>query len=547
MPPLTTTIQNALNNQLPALADTISTPFSQFAFRLKLYLNLEKQRRTALIAVMTFIALITLMAGTFAIGKLGLGLWVVGGVVAALIGISIVFKPELGLFVLIFFVYGNVSDVLEVTFGIPSTNKALVALVYVGMLGSRVILQNKPFVFRTTEILLLMFGVAIIASLILSEFQQDSFELSADWAKDFAIMLLIIQLGSRENDFKRSIWILIITATFLSILSTYQNITGDFQNDFFGFAKAPVHQIVTGVDGARVTGPLDDPNFYGLILLLAFPPALYRLFSDKKLWFKVIAALCTTLIVSTIILTYSRGAFIALIIVSLMIVRERKMNPYKIGGIVIFSFVVLLPVMPAGFTDRLSTLGLFTSSDTRTVTTESSFQGRTSEAIVAMQMFRDYPLLGVGRGNYPKYYQTYSRRLGIDDRASERDAHSLYLEVISEIGIVGITLFILIIVVVFRELNRATRMAKSMEREDLILWIAGVRYGLLAYLLASIFLHGVTIRYMWLMMGIALVSGLMVNDLRTQHNRRRLHYSTETSFLDSVSTTPEMTIETYAS
>jgi O-antigen ligase len=540
MPILTaSSIQKGLTNQLSILANSISTPFGRFVFRTRLYFNLEKQRRDLLIAIMLIVAFLSVVLGTFAIGKMNLGLWVVGGVVAALIGISIIFKPEFGLFVLVFFVYGNVSDVLEVSFGIPSTNKALVALIYVGVLGSRVILQKRPFVFRASEILILMYGVTIVVSLIVSEFQNDAVTLASDWFKDFAIMLLVIQLGSREDVLKRGMWILVLTAALLSLLSTYQNLTGDFTNEFFGFAKAPVHEIITGVDGARVTGPLDDPNFYGLILLLAYPAAIYRLFSDDKKWLKGLAAVCTALIVSTIILTYSRGAFLALVVVSILIVRERKMNPYKIGAIALFMFIVLLPVMPAGFTDRLSTLGLFTN-DKVPVTTESSFQGRTSEAIVALRMFRDYPLLGVGRGNYPRLYQTYSRRLGIDHRATERDAHSLYLEVIAETGIIGITLFILIIVVVFRELNRATRLAKRIDRDDLITWIAGIRYGLMGYLLGSIFLHGVTIRYLWLIMGFALVSAVMVTELTYHYNRHRLQFENETSFLDSVSTTPEM-------
>ncbi len=535
MPILTTSsLQETLSNRLPYISNTVSTPFNNTVQRIRLYLNLEKQRRDLFIVLMIMMGFVITVAGTFAIGKMNLGLWVVGGVVAGLIAVAIIFKPEAGLYILVFFVFANLSDVLEVTFGIPSTNKALVALIYVGMLGSRVILQHKPFIFRTTEILILLYGVTIVASLILSEFQEDAMMFTTDWFKDFAIMLLVIQLGSREKVFKNAVWILVLTAAFLSLLSTYQNLTGDFENEFFGLAKAPVHQIVTGFDSARVTGPLDDPNFYGLILLLAYPAALYRFFTEDEMWRKLFAAACTALIVSTIILTYSRGAFIAVVVVSALIAHERKMNPYKIGGILIFSLVVLMPIMPAGFTDRLSTLGLFTS-DKKEVTTESSFQGRTSEALVALQMFRDYPVLGVGRGNYPKYYQTYSRRLGIDDRLGERDAHSLYLEVISETGVIGLTLFTLLIVVVFQELNRATKTVKRIGRNDLVGWVAGIRYGFLGYLLGSIFLHGVTIRYMWLIIGFALAIGILATELVKERKlANQLQYSAETSYLDTI-------------
>jgi O-antigen ligase len=514
-----------------SLLEALLERYQSTAYQLRLYLNSSKNRRDLLTIFMIVVGFVVTMGGTFAIGKMNMGIWVLGGLIAAIVAISIIFKPEAGLYVLIFFVFANLSDVLEVTFKIPDTNKALVALILVGTLGSRIILQHRPFIFRTTEILILSYGVIVVISLLLSDYEIDELKISTDWFKDFAIMLIIVQLASKEKVFKKSVWILLLTGAFLSLMSTYQNLTGDYANDFYGLAKAPVHEIISGVDGVRVTGPLDDPNFYALILLVAYPAALYRYFAADRLRVKLLAAVCAGLIATTIILTYSRGAFIAIILVSALIIKERKMNIYKIGAIVTFLLVVLMPVMPAGFTDRLSTLSVFANDD-KQAATERSFQGRTSEALVALQMFRDNPLFGVGAGNYPHHYQEYSRRLGIDDRTTERDAHSLYLETLAELGLVGLIIFVLILVVVFRELNRASRLAKQMDRHDLVSWIEGVRYGLLGYLLGSFFLHGVTIRYMWLIIGFALASGVMISELNQDRRRRSVQFESELNVLE---------------
>ena len=43
-------------------------------------------------------------------------------------------------------------------------------------------------------------------------------------------------------------------------------------------------------------------------------------------------------------------------------------------------------------------------------------------------MFGDYPIFGVGPGNYPLHYLDYSQEIGLDPRLEQREAHSLYLE-----------------------------------------------------------------------------------------------------------------------
>jgi hypothetical protein len=67
-----------------------------------------------------------------------------------------------------------------------------------------------------------------------------------------------------------------LSASFVSLLSTYQNLTGNTTQTFFGLANAPIHQIVDEFDSVRVTGPLDDPNFYAQTLLMVLPLTIYR-------------------------------------------------------------------------------------------------------------------------------------------------------------------------------------------------------------------------------------------------------------------------------
>jgi O-antigen ligase len=451
--------------------------------------------------------------GSMAIGATPYGFLVFGGVMALVAGLAIMLRPELGLYLLVIFVFTNLSDVLEVAFGIPSTNKPLVALIFVGTLASRIVLHHKPLVFRGTEMIILAYGLVTLVSLLGAPNESDTQSIMIDWAKDYAILFIIVQLAGDEIVWKRMQWALIGAAAFLGLLSCYQVLTGNFENTFYGLAGAPVHEVVQGFDSNRITGPLEDPNYYGMVMLMTLPLATYRLLTERHPLLRTVAGIAFLLILATVVFTYSRGAFVCMLIVGLLIIRERKLNFYKIGGGVAILALALIPVLPKGFTDRLSTLTDLLPTGGLTMQTESSFRGRSSEAIVALRMFRDYPLIGVGHGNYATSYLEYSSQLGLDDRLEDRQAHSLYLELAAETGVIGIAVFGTMLVVLFMGMWRAKQLLVSIGRHDLVPWVMGIRYGLIAYLLASLFLHADYIRYFWLTVAFAASSSVVAESL----------------------------------
>jgi hypothetical protein len=132
--------------------------------------------------------------------------------------------------------------------------------------------------------------------------------------------------------------------------------------------------------------------------------------------------------------------------------------------------MLLLPIMPRGYWDRILTMVNISPMDV-TMQTESSLRGRSSEMIIAGQMFEDHPLIGVGSGNYPVNYLRYSMRLGLDDRLQDRQAHSLILETAAELGAAGLFAFALLLTTLFVGLRRAKRQLYAIQRADLAAWI----------------------------------------------------------------------------
>lgn len=517
-----------------------------FTIRLRNWLNDKGYREKLYPIILIAAAYVLALAGGAAIGATSFGFLIVGGLVAGIAGAVISLRPHIGLYILIFFIFAYLSDVLETAFGIPDSNKALVALIAVGTVSS-IVIHDKPLIFRTSEILVMAYGLCVILSLfvneeqtqtlppipldidpdtgkILSEESPDTLELIIDWFKDFAILMIVVQLSTTEAIWKRTHWVLISAAGFLAIFSVYQTLTQNYTNDFYGLAQAPVHQITNEQDSVRITGPLIDPNYYAMIHVMALPTAIYMVLGAKRTWVKGLALIITLLILATILFTYSRGAFLALVVLGGLIIYDLRLNPYKIVVIGLALGIILIPVLPRGFTHRLETLVEFIPGAPKedSSQTEASFRGRTSEALVGIEMFSDHPIFGVGRRNYARNYLKYSPSIGLDPRAEAREAHNLYLEVASEQGTVGLIVFAAMVGVVFRQLFEAKRLLRIVGDEHLIPGVSGIQFGLIGYLICSIFLHLNYERYFWLIVALALGCSVMAQEkFRQFENQRR--------------------------
>ncbi len=187
---------------------------------------------------------------------------------------------------------------------------------------------------------------------------------------------------------------------------------------------------------------------------------------------------------------------------AIMAVRRPPKLAILVPGLCLILF--LIPWVPAQYTARITTIFDAVASFTDGGQTDTAVKGRLSENLVGLQIFADHPLLGVGLNNYPVHYRRYAQRIGLDLRHEDRSAHNLYLQIAAETGIVGISVFGLLVWVMFRGLRQTyitfTNLGKSNEAEMVMTFLI----AMIGYLTASIFLHSAYPRYFWLLFGIAL-------------------------------------------
>ncbi len=221
------------------------------------------------------------------------------------------------------------------------------------------------------------------------------------------------------------------------------------------------------------------------------------------LW-RILAAWAFFVSVLAIFLTFSRGVFLALIAV-LAVMFIRRPPKLSVMAATVLIAIVLLLFTPAQFTERLSELTKLLPGNSRSeVASDVSLRGRMSENISAIQMFFDHPILGVGLANYNVHYQSYSQHLGLDSRREDRSAHSIYLEIMSELGLVGLFWFMGMQWITFKGLQQARKdfLAAGKPEEAFISMAIGA--AVIGYLFTALFHHLAHPRFFWLLYGIAL-------------------------------------------
>jgi probable O-glycosylation ligase (exosortase A-associated) len=225
------------------------------------------------------------------------------------------------------------------------------------------------------------------------------------------------------------------------------------------------------------------------LLFLSVMMAFAALSANRTVRWGTLAGAAATALV--ILLTQSRGAFLALIVtiaIALWLAPNRRRS-FLIMVVVGF---VLVPFVPKSAWARFKgLLSASTESGMRDVDKEGSAAQRFQIMQIAWIIAKDHPIMGVGPGMYREVHRRYAtqRASEFDLAAGEKDSHSTYLQIASELGFVGLFLFLGMI---GSTLTSALREAKRRVTTDLSLGLAisALSLGLVAYLVSGFFLSG---------------------------------------------------------
>lgn len=209
---------------------------------------------------------------------------------------------------------------------------------------------------------------------------------------------------------------------------------------------------IGGIDYFRAISVFPDPHTFALYLGLLMPIA-FCFFMYKKTN-KIFAFFTLLIMFLAFLLTFSRGGylgFLVFFVVTLLLYfglfkkRINKNTLFTISAVIIALGLIFSGTV---FGERLSSS--FSMSDI-------SNSGRINIWKVSVEVFKENPLLGAGLGSLPLFFQP---SLSIK---SPINAHNTYLDIASELGIIGLMLFLAIFFYAFNTLLRNIRMQKEIS------------------------------------------------------------------------------------
>jgi len=262
------------------------------------------------------------------------------------------------------------------------------------------------------------------------------------------------------------------------------------------------------------TGPgsfLTDENDLALTLGMCLPYPLYMaqsagVSSKKKMFFYIAAVI----IVAGIVSTNSRGGFVGLASVVCYMLWMSKQRIRNFLVVIIFAFIAFLAV-PSQYIEEIQSI---------TEQEDGTRLNRLYLWRVGWTMFADNPVFGVGPGNFSwrvvEYQQQLPDYVPGDQLFGARAAHSLYFTVLPEFGIVGTSIFGLM---VFQSFSRMRKIRKAKtgppsQKPSLEVSIASaVTASLVGYFSAGAFISVLYYPHFWYTIGI--VAALSPLDSRT--------------------------------
>jgi hypothetical protein len=411
--------------------------------------------------------------------------------------------------------YTNAAVVASQFWGVPYTVAASFVALLAIPLTTYLVIKREPLVVTPA----LPFVFAFVAAVCIATVFSAEPAVARQWVfmyltEGLLLFLLVLNAVRTTALLHRIAWVLIIASAALGALSVLQEVTHSYGSNFRGFAQVDrvdegggfsLGENVLGQKELRprLSGPIGSENRYAQILIVVFPLAFLRAWAERRRGRRVAAGVCSVLILGGILLTFSRGAAVALALLFVALLAFRAIPVRKLAAVVAVGTALVFLFVPE-YTVRLNSLSGVTALDSSQPSeADAAIRGRQTENLAALNTFLDHPIAGVGPGVYFKRYsQQYANEQDIRYLTGERRAHSLYLEMAADMGLVGLATFLLMVGVTLYHLHRARRYWRG-RRPDHELLAASLFFALLAYLTTALFLHLSYMRYFWVLLALA--------------------------------------------
>lgn len=374
-----------------------------------------------------------------------------------LLAVLIIWQPLLGLCMMAFYMPLENLTMLSPSFTLI---KLIGGLTFLGCL-THLLIGKKVFKMNRFFILLMLYLVWCLLSVAWA-MQPDQ-----SWPRVISLgqMLLMLIVGYNLVDSRKELQLLLgsylLGALFASVLGIYN-----------GY----LHEFMVRIDSGRLL----DPNFYARIIGLGVLFGAYFVISCKNAAIRWLSFSCCVIITFAVLLSGSRGTWLALLaaliagmaVMGPRIVRHLRLKRHLLISllVIILSVALFSPWifnhLPQVIVQRAETLTQISDQTNRAA-------GRFDIWLVGLEIAGDNLVKGVGINNFPYAFTEYFpaaegivRPVGLN-----RDPHNIYLANLTELGIPGLILFVLILGGLWRLGDRTETRADAVLCKLLIVFL----------------------------------------------------------------------------
>jgi O-antigen ligase len=340
---------------------------------------------------------------------------------------------------------------------------------------------------------LMLLTISFISAL-LSKYQEAAFTNLFLLAVAGLFLALNLAFISREGFSVILPAVLILSVSASSLLGVL-----GYVFDLRFFVQSTATEVMRSIGGAL------EPNNLSLMIIFTLPLLVNWIAGTRKRRVRIALAFLFCLDIAGIVVTYSRGGAVILLITLLLLFVSymKQFRPRSLG------FIMILIPLAIGLSILL-TPSAYWERQRSIVRAESDFaiERRISYLYAGWEAFLKDPLLGTGPGTFKEVYATtkYAQHFSKEEKDFKRYAHNTYLEHLVGTGILGLVVFLVIVFLALRNFLRAHRNFLSRGDPDTGSWARAYTISFLSLLVYLFIFSDIYHKYLLLSLGLSQVA-----------------------------------------
>ena len=359
------------------------------------------------------------------------------------------------------------------------------------------LLSGKVQLKTETKLLLALFGYLCLG-IPFSTWQGGSFQTVVFGFGKTAVMAMATALAvTNATQLRRLMMLQTVAMLVLCLASLVQMARPDMQIGVPGMQAGTPDNTAASVqaDGTKDAGErmygvgslFRDPNDFALNLCIVLPFGVSLFLTSRRLLAKAWWGAALSLILVSIVRTYSRGAFLVLLVLVFLLWRRfwagRWLAAVLILPLAVGALAVSVAMVGHSYLDRMSTIAAPHG--------EASSQDRLDLLRRSVELTVKHPVFGVGPGQFQEQSRAWL------------ETHNTYTQFSAEAGVPALALFLALLWLAVSHLHTA---CKTISDPRTLYLVQGLFCSLVGYAVGAFFLSTAYLIYPYLLVACAVAA-----------------------------------------